>query len=45
MDKITLQSEPLSAKVLKDKRIIYGISALFASMLIACFVVMVKSVG
>ena len=45
MDKIALQSQPLTAKSLIDKRIIYGISALFGFMLLACLVVLIKEIN
>ena len=45
MDKIALQSQPLTAKSLIDKRIIYGISALFGFMLLACLVVLLKEIN
>jgi hypothetical protein len=44
MDKITLQSKPLSAKATIDKRIIYGISALFGIMLLVCLVVIINNI-
>ena len=44
MDKIALQSEPLSAKSRIDTRIIYGISGLFGLMLLGCFVILLKNI-
>jgi len=44
MDKISLQSQPLSAKVMIDKRIIYGIAALLGSMLVAILAVSIYQV-
>jgi hypothetical protein len=45
MDKIALQSQPLTAKSLIDKRIIYGISALFGFMLLTCLIVLLKEIN
>jgi hypothetical protein len=44
MDKIALQSEPLSAKSRIDTRIIYGISGLFGLMLLGCLVILLKNI-
>jgi len=44
MDKINLQSQPLSAKVMIDKRIIYGIAALLGFMLVASLAVSIYQV-
>lgn len=44
MDKISLQSKPLSANVAIDKRIIYGISALMGFMLLASLALTVYQV-
>ena len=44
MDKISLQSQPLSAKVMIDKRIIYGIAALLGFMLVASLAVSIYQV-
>ena len=44
MDKISLQSQPLSAKVVIDKRIIYGIGALLGFMLVASLAVPIYQV-
>ncbi|MDA9555756.1 hypothetical protein N9R54_05915 [Pelobium sp.] len=45
MDKIALQNKPLSQKALIDKRIIYGISALFGLMLLTCLIILLKEIN
>ncbi len=45
MEKISLQSKPLSARARIDKRIIYTISAVFGMMLLACLVFILKEVN
>ncbi|MBD3749602.1 MAG: zf-HC2 domain-containing protein [Sphingobacteriales bacterium] len=45
MEKVALQSKPLSAKALIDKRIIYGISAIFVVLLLICLVIAVKDIN
>ena len=44
MDKIAIQTQPLSLKVRIDKRIIYGISAIFAFLLLGCLVILLLNI-
>ncbi len=44
MDKIDLQTKPLSAKAKTDKKIIYFISSLFGLMMLACVIVVISHI-
>ena len=44
MGKIVMQTQPLSAKVRIDKRIIYGITAVFGLMLLGSLVILLKNI-
>ena len=44
MDKVVFQSKPLSAKARIDKRIIYGISAVFGILLLVCLTIVFKGI-
>lgn len=45
MEKVALQSKPLSAKALIDKRIIYGIASVFVALILVCVVIAVKDIN
>ena len=45
MEKVTLQSKPLSAKAIIDKRVIYGIAAVFIALLTVCLFIAIKDVN
>lgn len=44
MNKVAFQSKPLSAKARIDKRIIYGISAVFGILLLVCLAIVFKGI-
>ncbi|MBU1373465.1 MAG: hypothetical protein KKG25_10255 [Bacteroidetes bacterium] len=44
MDKVAFQIKPLSAKAMVDKRIIYGISAVFGVLLLVCLTIVFKGI-
>lgn len=45
MEKVALQSKPLSAKAMIDKRVIYGIASVFVTLMLLCLVIAVKDIN